>query len=140
MSTPIRNRLPVSPVNVFVIGLLIAGAFGTALVGHWGSTVVFLLGAVAMFALARAARRPEASDIARVNALEYRDERDWRIALGGLSAVGAIALVLTFLEFLVLSVVRDDNERSDAPPLVTAHLVLFCVVWGVANARITRRS
>lgn len=140
MSTPIRTRLPVSPVNAGTIGLILAGALGTALVGHWRATVVLLLGAVAIFVMARYARRPEARDITRINATEYRDERDWRIAQGGLSAVGATALIVVFVEFLVLLIVLDDDEPPAALLVVGGHALLLFSVWAIANSRIANRS
>lgn len=140
MSTPSKSRLPVSIPNVVLLAVFLLGAVVTAIAGSWFEAGLLAAVALATFAMALHARRPNSRDVTRVNAIEYRDERDKHIAQVGLSAVGVGALVLSAIEFVTVTVL---TEVSDWPPelqlLLTGQLVLLCIVWGVANSVAARR-
>lgn len=125
-------RFPLSPINMLLVGLLTAGAATTAILGNWLGTA--FLGFIAVFATvaARYARRPDSQDITRVNALEYRDERDRELARRGFSAVGATALILSLLAATVCIVLADPLLIM----LSCGQLLLLSIVWAVSNSRV----
>ena len=134
MST--ANRLPLSPANMVLVSLLALGAVTCAVLGRWPG--VAFLGVMAVFIVfaARFARRADSRDITRINAIEYRDERDRELARQGFAVVGAAALIVSTLG-AVVSIVLDD------PLLVSiscAQLLLLAIIWGVADARAVRRG
>jgi hypothetical protein len=140
MSTALEGRLPVSPANAVIVGLFLAGALVTALAGRWGACAVLVAMGAGGFATALYARRPGARDITRVNAIEYRDERDRRIAQAGFSAVGAFALALSLVEFVAVVTVGGSQGWHLAQLVTAAQVCLLAVVWGVANSVAVRRS
>lgn len=133
MSTML-DRLPMSRPNVVLCGVLAAGIVATAALALWPQAVMLavILGLGVLFI--RLARRPAAGDLERVNAIEYRDERDRLIARDGFTVVGAVALALSLVEFVLASVLLPDWELVPA-----GQLVLLCLVWGLANRRAARR-
>lgn len=84
-----------------------------------------ILIAAAPFGLGAAlyARRPNSKDITRVNAIEYRDERDRVIARKGFSIVGACALLLTVAETLGTSIFAPEYVW-----LPSAQMIVLAVV------------
>jgi len=128
------KRLPISTVNIALAGTLLAGAIATALAHNWFASFVFVAGGVAGVGAALYARRPSSRDITRLNAIEYRDERDRLLAKQGFAAVGAAALILSFLEF-VLALIFDQIVD-----LAAAQVVILCIVWAIANSIAVRRS
>lgn len=140
MSTSTKSALPVSPTNAALVAVFLLGAVVTAVAGSWFDAA--LLAAVGLAGLGSAlyARRPGSRDVTRVNALEYRDERDRAIAQTGFSAVGIAALVVSAIEFVAVAALA---EARDWPPAVelapAAQLVLLCIVWGVANTVAAKR-
>lgn len=141
MSTSSKNRLPISTVNAVLVGVLLVGAVVTAIAGSWYEAGLLAAVGIAGLAMAIYARRPGSRDITRVNAIEYRDERDKRIAQVGFSAVGVAALIVSAIEFVAVTVLAGPR---DWPPVVqllpTGQLVLLCVVWTVANSVAARRG
>src|SRR3954470_19733645 len=101
MSTTSNHRhLPLSVPNIVVIGASFAGAVTTIVLGNWfGAAVLIMLGGGGLLS-ALLARRAGASDWLRINAIEYRDERDSRLASHGFAVVGAWALALATLELV----------------------------------------
>ena len=141
MSTPSKNRLPVSTVNAVLVGVLLAGAVVTAFAGSWFQAGLLAAVGLAVLVMAIYARRPSSRDITRVNAIEYRDERDKHIAQVGLSAVGIAALILSVIEFVAVAIL---TSQRDWPPvlqlLLAGQVVLLALVWSVANSVAARRS
>ncbi|WP_245853183.1 DMT family transporter [Blastococcus aggregatus] len=64
------------------------------------------------------ARHPSSREITRVNAIEYRDERDKGIAQVGFSVVGVVALVVSAIEFVAVAVLADARDRPPSARLV----------------------
>ena len=128
------KRLPVSIVNIALAGTLFVGAIATALTHNWFSAFIFVVAGAAGLGAALYARRPDSRDITRLNAIEYRDERDRVLAKDGFAAVGAAALILSVIEF-VLALVFNQLVG-----LAAAQVVVLCIVWGIANSIAVRRS
>ncbi|RBY83241.1 hypothetical protein DQ241_19820 [Blastococcus sp. TF02A-30] len=127
--------------NAVLVTVVVAGAVALGVLGRWFEA--WLLAAVSVAAVGSAlhARRPGSRDITRVNAIEYRDERDRSIARAGFSVVGAVALVLSVVEFVVIAVVVAARDWPPAVQLVPiGQLLLLCVVWAAANSYAARRS
>ncbi|HVL84371.1 MAG TPA: hypothetical protein VM367_08840 [Pseudonocardia sp.] len=141
MSTPSRSRLPVSTTNAVLLNVCLAGGVVTAIVGRWLEAGLLAAVGLAVLAMAIYARRPNSRDITRVNAIEYRDERDKRIAQVGFSVVGVVALVVSVIEFVAVTVLVDNRDWPPAVQLLpVGQLLLLCVVWGVANSIAARRG
>lgn len=127
MSTGTERRLPMSPANLVIWSAYALGVVATLVVGQWPLAVVLALGlAVGVFSVRRA-RRPEADDVTRVGAIEYRDERDRAIARDGFAVVGVVAMVLSAVEYVVALLAG----WPDWPAVM--QLLVLAVVWTVAN-------
>jgi hypothetical protein len=72
--------------------------------------------------------------VSRVDAIEYRDERDRTIARDGFAVLGVVALVLAMAEFLVAGVLAPASLGFTAP-----QLLVLCIAWGIANRVAARR-
>lgn len=130
------ERLPVAPMNLVAFGLAAIAAVASVATGNpWGGLFIFIAGAYVVIA-ARLARRSDSTDLIRINALEYRDERDRTLARDGLATVGGAALLLGFVEFIVAIAVGEPAFIL----LASAQVVAIAIVWGVANARAVRRG
>lgn len=135
MST-MRERLPVAPMNLIAFLLAAGAAVASVATGNpWGGVCIGAAGVYVLIA-ARLARRAGSTDLARINALEYRDERDRVLARDGLATVGGAALLLGFVEFIVAIAVGQTTFVL----LASAQVVAIAVVWGVANLRAVRRG
>ncbi|WP_146073489.1 hypothetical protein [Cryobacterium sp. N22] len=128
------KRSPISTVNIALAGTLFAGAIVTALTQNWFGAFLFVAGGAAGLGAALYARRPDSRDITRLNAIEYRDERDRVLAKEGFAAVGAAALILSIIE-VVLAIVFNQLVA-----LACAQVFVLCIVWGIANSIAVRRS
>jgi hypothetical protein len=128
------NRLPISVVNAVLVSSFLLGAVSTAVLRNWPATSV--LGALGVFGLAGAlyARRDNARDITRVNAIEYRDERDRTVARNGFAVVGAVALVLSVVQVVVSTALTEHFWFA------YAQLVVLSVTWSIANSLAVRRG
>jgi uncharacterized membrane protein len=126
------TRFPLSRINMLLVGVLVVGAVVTAVLGNWLGTA--FLGFIAVFVTfaARYARRADSRDITRINALEYRDERDRDLARRGFSAVGAAALILSMIAVTVCIVLADPMLIL----LSCGQLLVLCIVWAVSNSRV----
>ncbi len=139
------KRLPISRANIVLVGAMAAGAIVTAVFGNLLGTAMLVVIAGGILIAALIARRPNSSDLERVNAIEYRDERDAALARRGFAVVGVAALILSLLEvlagallstyFLERPLIGIIVETS-----VSAQLVVLCVVWGWANIVVVRRG
>jgi hypothetical protein len=139
MST--SSRLQVSAPNAVLVTVFLLGSVPVAVSGNWFEAVLLVAVAVFGYGAALHARRPDSRDIARVNAIEYRDERDRSIARAGFSVVGVVALVLSVVELVVTVVLVAAQDWPPAVQLApAAQLVLLCAVWGTANSVAARRG
>jgi len=130
----IISRLPLSTTNIVLLGTFFVGAIVTALTQNWlGTTLLLVTGS---FGLAGAvyARRPDSRDITRINALEYRDERDRLLAKQGFAAVGAAALILAVIEFVLATILGQFVQFA------ASQVIVLCIVWAIANVRAVNRS
>jgi hypothetical protein len=128
------DRLPASRANLVLGAVFVAGVVATLALGLWAQAI--MLGAMLLlgvFGIYRA-RRPGAGDVTRVDALEYRDERDRVIARDGFAVVGALALVLSLVEFVLVSVLLPDWIL-----VPFGQTAVLCVGWGLANRAAARR-
>ena len=132
------ERLPISTINfglvsAFLLGALIAGALGS-----W--TGAAYLGALGLSGLAGAlyARRSGARDVTRLNALEWRDERDRTLAKLGFAVVGAVALLMVLAQFVV--VVTDAGHDSPFMWVTLSQMLILYIDWGIANSVAVRRG
>ncbi|CAN5402590.1 hypothetical protein BH10ACT4_BH10ACT4_08970 [soil metagenome] len=136
-----RRELPLSTPNIILVSVFLATAIAAAAFQSWVACVLTLLLAVGIAVQARLARRSESSDRARLNALEYRDERDRALARSGFSVVGGLALIVSVAEWIVASAVHFTNYDlgwATALYYVTYfQMLLFNVVWGRANRAAT---
>jgi len=161
MSTT-SSRLPLSMPNIVLIGGSFAGAVVTVLLGYWLGAGVLLILAFGGLLSALLARRAGASDWMRINAIEYRDERDARLAGHGFAVVGAWALALSTLELVAATIyvgavaltasgtVADGRLTFTFTPsgtlalgleaLATLQLLVLALVWGIANTRAVKRG
>jgi hypothetical protein len=134
------SRLPASRINVLLFACLVLGTVITALLGNWFMSSVLLIMSAAEIGMVGYARRADARVITRINAIEYRDERDVLLAKEGLTAVGVAALTLSIVAFIVVAV-RLGDARADALDLfVILQLLVLNVVWGISNSLVVRRA
>ena len=160
MSTT-SSRLPLSLPNILLVGGSFAGAIVTLVLENWFGAALLLTLGVGGLLSALLARRAGAGDWLRINAIEYRDERDVRLAGHGFAVVGAWALVLSTLELVaatiflgalvtrsVLSAHGTIEFRFDGTTVASALLVtiaalqvfVVALVWGIANTRAVKRG
>jgi len=121
------SRLRINRINTVLVCLLVAGAIFAALTSNWFGAALLLACGVAGFLFAVYVRRPESNDIDRLNAFEYRDERDRRLAGQGFAAVGVTALIISLGEF-IFAVIFDQPLAFPA-----LQFVVLTVVLGRAN-------
>lgn len=128
------KRLPVSPVNIIIGGTFYAGAVACGLTQNWFGAILLL--ACGTFGLVGAvrARRADSPDIARLNAIEYRDERDRALAQAGFAAVGAAALIISIVTVVVAVIVEQHVLFA------CAQLFALAIVWGVTNSLAVKRN
>ena len=120
-------RSPISTTNTILVLTFLAASAVLAVLGNVGMALLMAYFGVAGLAVALYARRPNSRDITRVNAIEYRDERDRSLAAQGFSAVGVAALIIVFISFVVMMLAQQINWY------VLAVLLALLVVWAVAN-------
>lgn len=136
-----KSRLPVSTVNAVLAGVFLVGAVVMAIAGSWFEAGLLAAVGIAGLIMALYARRPGSRDITRVNAIEYRDERDRRIAQTGFLVVGVAALIVSAIGFVAVTVLAGPLGWPSLLQLPSAaQLVLLCVVWAVANSVAARRG
>lgn len=134
MSThPKRGPLGVSWLNVvFAAALLIAGVL-VAVLSARGLAFGLVLCALAViqFGAAWWAVHRSDNDLARINALEYADERERQVARAGLAAAGAVALIGS-LALVVVGFVLDD-ARVPLEAIAPWSVLVLYGTWGIAN-------
>lgn len=130
----IFDRIPMSRVNLILSVALALGIVLTMILGLWAQAIslslILVLGLFGIYS----ARRTEAGDVQRVNALEFKDERDRAIGRDGLAAVGAVALVQSLIGYMTALALYPDIRW-----FALAQFVALCVAWGVANHIAARR-
>lgn len=129
------NRAPISPTNIILVSTLFAGAIIAALTQNWFGAILLLAIGSFGFGAALYARRPSSRDITRLNAIEYRDERDRVLAKQGFATVGAAALILSVVEVLLAIIFFNQLVA-----IACAQLLTMCVVWGIANSNAVKRG
>jgi hypothetical protein len=131
------ERLRLSPINMVLVGAFLLGALVAGGLGNRSGAA--LLGIVGLTGAGCAlyARRPGSRDITRINALEFRDERDRTLARSGFAVVGAAAVLLVLVEFIV---VMSLGIRGSLFWAAWAQLMILCAVWGTANSVVVRRG
>jgi hypothetical protein len=125
-------RSPISTVNTVLVVTFFVASVVLAVLGHVGIALLMAYFGVAGLAVALYARRPDSRDITRLNAIEYRDERDKSLAAQGFAAVGVAALIIAFVSFVVMMFTQVNWY-------VLAVLLTLLVVWGAANSVAVRR-
>ena len=130
-----NNRSPISTTNIVLVSTLFAGAIVAVLTQNWFGAILLL--ALGLFGLGAAvyARRPNSRDITRINAIEYRDERDRDLAKQGFATVGAAALILSVVEVVIATIFFYQLVG-----VACAQLLTLSVVWGIANSNAVKRS
>ncbi|MBM7387200.1 hypothetical protein [Clavibacter phaseoli] len=128
------ERRGISRVNALLVSVFLAGALIALLTGHLPSALVLAFMGVIGLGGALHAARPGASDVTRINGLEYRDERDGRLAQQGFAVVGVAALIISVVAFVVTTL------QGDIHWYVWAQTLALAVVWAIANAVVVRRS
>ena len=126
----------ISTANIILLSSLAAGAIICAVLQNpLGAS---FLGATAVLSLIAIIPnlRSDARDIGRINAIQYRDERDRTLARAGFSIVGAAALILS----VVLAVAAAVSGSIPFQIAAFAQLFVLAVVWAVANSIVVRRG
>jgi MFS family permease len=128
------ERRGISRVNVILVSVFLAGALICAVTGNVPGALVLATFGVLGLAGAVHAARPGARDVTRINGLEYRDERDGRLAQQGFAVVGVAALVISVAAFVATTLMG----RIDW--FIWGQTMALAIVWGVANSVVVRRS
>ena len=131
-----NDRLPISRVNTVLVAAFAAGGLMTLVLGHVFQAVGLFAAGIGGLHCALWARRPKARDVTRLNALEWRDERDRRLGKDALSVVGATALALSIVELVVVSILALDAALW----LTWAQVLVLGVVWSISNSVAVRRG
>lgn len=96
--------------------------------------ILLLVAGLLIFVSALYARSQNSSDILRLNAIEYRDERDRLLAKSGFAVVGVAALILSIAEFVLAAVFQQLLA------LASAQVLVLSAVWGIANSLAVKRG
>lgn len=129
------SHLPISTANTVLVSTFVVGAVTSGLMHNWFIAILLLAVGIGGLLSAMYARRPNSKDVTRLNAIEYRDERDRLLATSGFAAVGAAALIISVLELVLAAVLFQQLIR-----LACAQMLALCIVWGVANSAAVKRS
>lgn len=132
------ERLPISAINLVLVSAFLLGALIAGVQDSWPGAMFLGFLSLGGLACALHARRSGSRDVTRLNALEWRDERDRNLAKSGFAVVGAAALLMAMVQFIVLLTLA----AADSPFLLaaTAQLTILCIAWGVANSVVVRRG
>ncbi|GGA76679.1 hypothetical protein GCM10011490_29300 [Pseudoclavibacter endophyticus] len=133
-ATRSRRRWPISTLNTVLLGVGLVGAVVFFIIDSPFSGAVMLIATVAVAVGALLARRRGSSDLERINALEYADERDRAAAVKGLAAVGVASLVLLVVQIIVAVALGEGVF------LAASTLLVLSIVWLIANWYFVRRG
>ena len=133
-SSTAKNRI--STPNIIWLSSFAIGAIVCAVTSN--VTGALILGSIAVLAFIAvlANMRPGTPDIGRINALQYRDERDRELARKGFEIVGATALVISVIEVVAATVINEQWFIA----ATCAQLFVLAVVWAIANSVVVRRG
>jgi hypothetical protein len=133
------ERLPISAINLVLVSACFLGALIAGALGSW--TGAGYLGFLGLSGLAGAlyGRRSGSRDVTRLNALEWRDERDRDLAKSGFAVVGAVALLMVLAQFIVV-VVTDTSHHSPFLWLTMSQVLILYIAWAIANSVVVRRG
>lgn len=106
--------------------------------GRWFAAIVMAVLLVAFVASVLYARTARASDVTRLNAAEYADERDRAMGAFGLAVVGVTAMFTSMAMFILAILLLPPTHPMVF--VVWGQLVLLAVVWLVANWIAVRRG
>ncbi|MFM9876401.1 MAG: hypothetical protein ACKVOG_00945 [Rhodoglobus sp.] len=138
------SKLPLSQANTILVGSTFVAAVITALLGNIPATGVLLILSVGGLIFALLARRPKASDWLRINSIEYRDERDRRLAMNGFAAVGIVALILALVAVVAAALyagfVGQTPMAIAFQAAAAAQFFALAVAWGWANTVVIKRG
>jgi hypothetical protein len=138
------SKLPVSVPNAILIASTLAGAIVTGVLGNIPATGILLILAVGGVISALLARRPGASDWLRINAVEYRDERDKRLALDAFAVVGIVALIAALACVVAAALYAGFVGHTTVSIVLliasTLQLLVLSIAWGWANTVVVRRG
>jgi hypothetical protein len=133
------ERLRVSTINLVLVSALLLGALAEAALGSWQEAITFAVGGLCGLAGALYARRSGSRDVTRLNALEWRDERDQALAKSGFAVVGAVALLMVMAQFIIV-VVTDTSHHSPFMWLTLSQLLILNFAFVIANSVAVRRG
>lgn len=136
MST--RKRFGMSWWNAALALVAIIAAVIMAVLGRWGVAAVFLAAGLVVAGSAIYARSGRASDLTRLNAAEYVDERDRAVGTQAFAIVGVVALVLTIVVFVIGTALLEPGSPMFF--VLWAQMIALLIAWGVANVIALRRS
>ena len=129
------ERFPISTINLVLVSAFLLGALTAGAQGSWPGAMFLGFGGLAC---ALYARRSGSRDVTRLNALEWRDERDRNLARWGFAVVGAAALLMLLMQFVVVLTLAD----ADSPFVLaaTVQLTILSLAWSIANSVVVRRG
>ena len=127
----------VSLINWVVILPFLALGIVSIVAGNWFVGGVVIAACVAQYAFARWSRGRRASDLTRVNSLEYSDERDRNIAMFGFAVVGVVALIGVLVALLVVILTLPDEGPLQFG--LSMGVIVLYAAWGIGNWWAARR-
>lgn len=133
-----RKRVWISWWNLALAAATLGGGVVTAVAGNWVAAAIFAIASLAIVAGAVYARSGRASDLARLSAAEYVDERDRAVGIQALAIVGVAGLLLSVLVFLLGMLLLEPGSPMFV--VLWAQLILLTIAWAVANWVALRRS
>lgn len=136
MST--RERFGMSWWNAVLVGVVLLAAVIMAVLGRWGVAGIFAVVAVVLAGSAIYARSGKASDLTRLNATEYLDERDRATGTQAFAIVGVVALVMTMIVFVIGIALLEPG--SPMFYVLWAQIIVMTFAWMIANVVALRRS
>jgi hypothetical protein len=123
--------------NAVLTAVALAAAVLFAVLAQWGVAIIFLAAAVVIAASAIYARSGRASDIHRLNAIEYVDERDRAIGAQAFAILGVCAMVIAIGVFIAAMLLTPSGPMFW---VAWAQIILLTIAWAVANVVAVRRS
>jgi hypothetical protein len=132
------ERFPISRINLVLVSAFLLGALIAGAQGSWQGAMFLGFLSLGGLACALHARRSGSRDVTRLNALEWRDERDRNLAKSGFAVVGAAALLMLVMQFVVVLTLAD----ADSPFVLaaTVQLTILSLAWSIANSVVVRRG
>lgn len=136
MST--RKRFGMSWWNVVMVAVALIAAVIMAVLGRWGVAGIFVIVGLGLAGSAIYARSGSASDLTRLNAAEYVDERDRAVGTQAFAIVGVVALVLTMVVFVIGMALLEPGSPMFL--VLAGQMIALTIAWAIANLVALRRS